>query len=176
MKVKTQKLKNGTNDFTFISSKDMWLKKIISFIGDHGFLADSPLMVSMSIMKKDPDYFINGAVSITIRKTCDRCAEEFIMPINHNFELALYSSSGSEALNLKNEDVVIFFNNEIELVPIIQEQFFLSLPMQTLCKTDCKGLCQYCGKNLNTGKCSCKEKKSISPFLVLKNVKIQRRR
>ncbi len=176
MRLRTQKLRNGTNEFKFISSKDTWLKEVISNIGNYGFIADGPLTVFLSITKKDPDYFINGSINLNIRQTCDRCAEEFIMKINHVFDLALYSSSGKEVFNLKNEDVIVFFNNEIELDPIIQEQFFLSIPVQILCKPDCKGLCQYCGKNLNTGICTCKHEKPDSPFSVLKNVKIKKRR
>ncbi|RKY75804.1 DUF177 domain-containing protein, partial [candidate division KSB1 bacterium] len=31
----------------------------------------------------------------------------------------------------------------------------LEVPAKKLCMEDCKGLCPVCGKNLNTGSCSC---------------------
>jgi uncharacterized protein len=33
----------------------------------------------------------------------------------------------------------------------------LSLPVRTLCKPDCKGLCPRCGKNRNLEACTCEE-------------------
>ena len=30
-----------------------------------------------------------------------------------------------------------------------------ALPVNPLCKTDCKGLCPQCGTNLNNGTCGC---------------------
>jgi uncharacterized protein len=33
----------------------------------------------------------------------------------------------------------------------------LSLPVKTLCKPDCKGLCPRCGENRNSQACHCDE-------------------
>jgi DUF177 domain-containing protein len=38
----------------------------------------------------------------------------------------------------------------------MREQFYLSLPMKPLCRSDCRGLCVVCGTNLNREPCSCK--------------------
>ena len=46
-------------------------------------------------------------------------------------------------------------NDEIPLRQLMEEQFYLSLPMKPLCKDDCKGLCANCGTNLNKATCDC---------------------
>jgi uncharacterized protein len=50
----------------------------------------------------------------------------------------------------------------------MDEQLYLQLemefPLRFLCKEDCKGLCQRCGKNLNEGECGC-ETKEFDPRL-----------
>jgi len=44
----------------------------------------------------------------------------------------------------------------VELKPAIREQLLLALPMGSLCREDCKGLCASCGQALNEGACDCK--------------------
>lgn len=43
----------------------------------------------------------------------------------------------------------------IDLGQLIEEQFYLALPMKPLCRPDCKGLCSHCGTNLNVASCDC---------------------
>jgi uncharacterized protein len=41
------------------------------------------------------------------------------------------------------------------LEDVLREQVLLSLPVRTLCKPDCKGLCPHCGVNRNSQACNC---------------------
>ena len=43
------------------------------------------------------------------------------------------------------------------------DRVLVNWPMKVLCKEDCKGVCQFCGANLNEGQCSCK--KPVDPRL-----------
>jgi uncharacterized protein len=45
--------------------------------------------------------------------------------------------------------------DRFDLSEIVREQIALARPMKTLCKADCAGLCQRCGKDLNLGPCPC---------------------
>jgi uncharacterized protein len=46
-------------------------------------------------------------------------------------------------------------DDAIDLGQLIEEQFYLVLPMKPLCSVDCKGLCSNCGTNLNVASCDC---------------------
>jgi uncharacterized protein len=37
----------------------------------------------------------------------------------------------------------------IDLAPLVREYMLLNIPINALCKEDCKGLCPICGENLN---------------------------
>ena len=37
----------------------------------------------------------------------------------------------------------------------VSDELYVNMPMQVLCKEDCKGLCPKCGKDLNKGDCGC---------------------
>src|SRR5699024_11691418 len=64
-----------------------------------------------------------------------------------------------------SDDVVIEYNNRhINLERAVINEVILALPMKSLCSSDCKGICQKCGKNLNEGKCDC-EIDDIDPRL-----------
>ena len=43
----------------------------------------------------------------------------------------------------------------LDLTQAVLDNLFLNLPLQSLCKEDCKGLCPVCGCDLNTVQCAC---------------------
>jgi uncharacterized protein len=38
---------------------------------------------------------------------------------------------------------------------LLRENVLLNLPLQPLCRADCRGLCPHCGVNLNESSCGC---------------------
>lgn len=62
-------------------------------------------------------------------------------------------------LTAHEADKVYYRGPQIDLAIGIREAIILSQPIMQICKDDCKGLCPVCGKNLNTGSCSCKREK-----------------
>jgi uncharacterized protein len=45
----------------------------------------------------------------------------------------------------------------MELEDILREQVLLALPMQRVCREDCRGICPVCGKDRNEAPCDCRE-------------------
>ncbi len=62
----------------------------------------------------------------------------------------------------------------ISLLEPLQEQVLMALPIQPLCRNDCKGLCAHCGNNMNLGDCGCEEPLFDSRFASLKNFKVKK--
>ena len=52
---------------------------------------------------------------------------------------------------------------KLDLDSLVREDMYLAMSVKILCRDGCMVLCQYCGKNLNLGSCSCK--KPIDPRL-----------
>jgi uncharacterized protein len=44
-------------------------------------------------------------------------------------------------------------NHQIDLAPLVREYMLLDIPINPVCKPDCKGLCPICGNNLNETTC-----------------------
>ena len=178
MKVAVTSLVEGENTFHFDSQKDDWLKELITSLSEQGYHLKSPLVVDANLTKVAPDYYLRGKLKCTVEQNCARCAENFNLSVQSPFEVALanvpYGKLRSPEMSEESEelDINFFEGNEIDLNPIIMEQFFLSIPYQSLCKSDCLGICQQCGANLNTKMCKCAEKQSLTPFSVLQEVKL----
>ncbi len=53
-------------------------------------------------------------------------------------------------------DVIFLDGDQLDLTDLAAEQVMLSMPMRSLCRSDCAGLCPKCGanRNLDSG-CSC---------------------
>lgn len=105
-------------------------------------------------------------VSLTIRacfsysRSCDRCSTDFTKEMDMLFEHKLAQTLVDDG----NDDYIETPDFKLELDDIVISDILLSLPQKNLCKDDCKGLCQICGKNLNEGECSC-DKREIDPRL-----------
>ena len=179
MKLVASQLKEGENPFSFSSESDPWVKDLVSNIAAQGNVIRAPLQMALNLTKLEPDYYLKGRLNFEVEQCCARCAENFGLKISHPIELALvHNASGTagEKTILSQDtdelDITYFDGPEIDLAPLMREQFFLSLPYQSVCQEGCLGVCQHCGKNLNLGKCSCDAQPPSGPFDALKTLKV----
>ena len=171
-------MKEGENLYHYESDKEVWLKEVMNHVKSEGVEVSGTLSVDLNFTKLEPDYYLRGDLKYGLRQPCSRCAEVVQCNIKHHFELALSQVGTSRpavtekaAEESEEVDVIIFHGPEIVIDPMIEEQVILSVPYLSLCKEDCKGICQKCGKNLNEGVCQCSKESAEGPFSVLKNLK-----
>ena len=79
----------------------------------------------------------------------------------------------SSELELMEEDMEVNFitDDELNLHEIVREQLYLSVPIKSLCKEECLGLCAKCGCNLNKHSCECVKEQGHPGFSVLNKLK-----
>ncbi|RLC37367.1 hypothetical protein DRH29_02090 [candidate division Kazan bacterium] len=79
----------------------------------------------------------------SLNLNCDKCLESFRYqtPLNFDREYLKTKTNDPEALTLDN--------NSLDIDPAISQEILLNLPLQAVCKPDCKGLDPETGKNLN---------------------------
>lgn len=85
----------------------------------------------------------------TIDQACTRCLEDFPYPIHTTFE-ELFAF---EERNMTESELILPEDGFLDLAPLVREYFVLEIPMQPICKPDCKGLCPICGENRNLVSC-----------------------
>lgn len=107
-----------------------------------------------------------GVVEVTLdcsfvySRDCDRCGEDASRELNPVFTHTLVQSLADE----NSDDYIETPDFTLELDDVVISDILLSLPSKNLCKDDCRGLCQSCGKNLNLGDCGC-DIRTIDPRL-----------
>lgn len=99
-------------------------------------------------------------VSFGYARSCDRCGEDFTREMKYVFKHKLAQVLESDG----NDDYIETPDFKLELDEMVISDILLSLPQKNLCRSDCKGLCQNCGHNLNMGDCDC-DKRQIDPRL-----------
>jgi uncharacterized protein len=109
---------------------------------------------------------------------CARCLESVLTAAHEDFDL-LYrplqpGKLGEEiSINEAETEIGFYKGNGIELADVIKEQVLLALPVKTVCKEDCKGLCPHCGQNLNQGSCDCTQERSDPRWSALEGLRDQ---
>lgn len=121
-------------------------------------VAISHLLGKLRLTRTPQGILVQGTLEAKTAIECTRC----LTPLLYTFQVELselFALNGSGAYVIDDGDT-------IDLTPILREEGILSIPMQVLCKPDCKGLCPECGHNLNEGSCDC-VRDSIDPRLTL---------
>ncbi|MCR4430132.1 MAG: DUF177 domain-containing protein [Tepidanaerobacteraceae bacterium] len=108
---------------------------------------------------------VRGLIRTAVEYPCFRCLKNTKV----NFNL-IFSIKFSDIPAISREDeVVAFSGEEIELRPYILEEILLNWPSQILCRPDCRGICPRCGADLNNVNCSCEDEDTDPRLAALKN-------
>jgi uncharacterized protein len=72
----------------------------------------------------------------------------------------------------ENDDLSfpIDHNHVLDLREAIRQNLLLAMPIKTLCKEDCAGLCPECGKDWNEGPCDCEAMVDDDRFSALRQL------
>jgi uncharacterized protein len=103
---------------------------------------------------------VKCSLNTEVELTCGRCLSQFRYPLKIKYEEEfLPTVDVSSGIPLpQTEDAGAFTIDELHILDLTEsarQYALLDIPMKTLCKPDCAGLCQKCGENLNQGKCNC---------------------
>ena len=126
--------------------------------------------------EKIEDIRLNGRLSAKLEVTCARCLEPVVQDVARDFDL-LYRPQGTDAgheeLSVTDAEAEIgYYQGEgLLLEDALREQVLLALPLRTICRDDCRGLCPHCGKNLNQEQCSCAEPFDDPRWSALKDIR-----
>lgn len=114
---------------------------------------------------------IGGTLEISAQITgkyvtdCSRCGEK----VEADLSAELFESVDDEFSDI-DEECIVVSGNVIDISGSIDACIFNSIPMQFLCREDCKGLCPQCGTDLNKNKCNCEDEVYDPRFAIFRNL------
>ncbi len=106
------------------------------------------------------DIRLRGSFAGKFQVPCARCVEPVEIPLAADFDL-IFRPAGADSeapersITAPETEIGYYQKDSLSLEDVLREQVLLSLPVRTLCKPDCKGLCPRCGQNRNLQACSC---------------------
>ena len=108
------------------------------------------------------DIRLRGSFAGKFQVPCARCVEPVEIPLGADFDL-IFRPAGADSeapersITAPETEIGYYQKDSLSLEDVLREQVILSLPVRTLCKPDCKGLCPRCGENRNIQTCTCDE-------------------
>ena len=136
MKLQIKELKNNKSE---VFEEEMSPEDLDIDIGVMHF--PEAIKVRAEAMKSANDLTVQMHLEGPCELTCSLCLEEFNNLFEKDFVLH-YDIKGLETVTLD---------------PDIRDEIILENPIRILCKPDCRGLCPFCGANLNDEDCGCKD-------------------
>ena len=110
-------------------------------------------------------FHVSAEAEVAYETECARCTKKFVetlqFPINETFVRDIVWN--------EDDDSYSYTSEQIDLRQAFYDNLYLHLPIISLCKSDCKGLCPKCGRDLNEGACDCQSDYS-GPFGALKTL------
>ena len=170
MKINVLELREGENSLEFSeTSSSLDMGALLSAL-------KSEIPVKLRFHKRENEIVVLGTASVTVTEECSRCLDQYDRKFDVQFEAycdKIGSHIGEEkAREAEGETFVVYHDGRIlDLGPCVREAIVLSLPIKSLCKEDCKGLCPVCGKNLNEGECSCSKEPVDARWKILEKLK-----
>ncbi len=115
------------------------------------FPFQKPVKIKGSVFNRAGVVWLSAEAKLEFDAPCDLCAQQTVTPLTIPVYHVLVTSLNNE----ENDELILLESFRFDLDELVTEDILLSLPSRHLCKEDCKGVCQYCGKNLNQDSCSC---------------------
>ena len=144
------------------SVRNYEVSEIVDVTGDG---TDSMVEGEVWLTRTNRGILAKGGLHTNVEVTCSRCLSLFSCPLNLNIEEEYFPITdivSGASLPLPDEPglFTIDENHVLDLTEAIRQYALLGIPMKSLCREDCAGLCPSCGRNLNQGSCDCLPQKA----------------
>ncbi|MGE5250517.1 MAG: YceD family protein [Bacteroidota bacterium] len=119
-----------------------------------------------TITRTPQGLLVQGDFSGEITLDCVRCLTHFTQPLRWQFtELYAFNQK-----SVTDSGLLLPDDAQIDLQPLVREYALLEVPINPICRADCRGLCPVCGENLNERDCGHRPEQDQSPFSSLKDL------
>ena len=116
---------------------------------DDQFTPVSQVTYELKVASAAGSFLVTGSVRGRVAARCGRC----LAP------LELEICNGKVELYYAKADID---SEELDITADVRDELLVELPMNPLCREDCKGLCPVCGADRNRKKCRCKVQGSLA--------------
>ncbi len=144
----------------------------------------SPITGHMDVSCVDDVLLLQGEVIAELEILCSRCGRPISLPIRGQFfeDFVIHLPKSHLQSPLADESDIApearLFNEgtlDLNLEELLRQTILVNLPLKTLCREDCKGVCLQCGHRLIDGPCDCPPEAATGKLAELQRLLDERR-
>ncbi|MHB8576739.1 MAG: YceD family protein [Dehalococcoidia bacterium] len=114
----------------------------------------------VDLLRTDRGVLAQAVLVSRTGRMCDRCLAPVELPvrllIEEEFLPSVNPVTGAILAPPKNPEIMTIDQHHVlDLTEAARQAWLLAVPMQTLCRENCEGLCPTCGLDRNAGACYC---------------------
>lgn len=115
-----------------------------------------PFAVVMKSVEKNV-VSVDCDVTIVAKRSCSRCLEDVMCIYDlHIHRIVNIEKKEAYTDDASESDEISYIEDcTLDIDRLVLDELFTVIPMNVLCKEDCKGICKVCGTNLNKSTCNC---------------------
>ena len=122
----------------------------------------SDVRVSGTYVFDGTGFSLDAVAETALVEQCARClctfTREMRFPVRERF---------MKASEPESDDMYPFMGSTLDITRAVLDNLFLNMPITSVCREDCKGLCPVCGIDRNAAQCSCQPNRQAGPFAAL---------
>lgn len=99
-------------------------------------------------------FYFSGRFQGAAMTECRRCLTPVRSQVSEEVQW-IFAESGMDEAEEDDVHPIPANERELDLRPVVREEWLLAVPAFALCREDCLGLCPSCGADRNLGDCSC---------------------
>lgn len=123
------------------------------------------LLGTLAIGRTAQGLLFTGDFSAHTQLTCVRCLKSLDQRLAWSMT-ELYATSEK---SVSESGLIVPEDAQIDLRPLLREYALLEIPINPVCKPDCKGLCPICGEDLNLRDCGHRPSSGTTPLGALRD-------
>ena len=144
---------------------------------------NAPVQFQLRLQRSGQLVEVEGRLSTGVSLLCGRCLQTYDKELLADFAFTFTPYVANEQaaeeteveVELETDELgLVYYKDEcLDLLPPLQDQLVMALPISPICSDQCEGLCLECGCNLNDDKCQCEKKVFNNRFSALAGLEIE---
>lgn len=120
----------------------------------------APIRGVAELIRTNRGILVRGRFTTSVELECSRCLELTAQDLSIDFSeeyLPVVDVVTGRPMHRPADSAVFLISDthELDVGQAVREYGLLELPMQPLCRADCRGLCPQCGADRNVEPCHC---------------------
>ena len=148
MRIRVANAIRQTGDSFSFQAEELFTDQVF---GERIITFSEPVSVNGTYVYDGKAFSVSGKALAPVNTVCARCTKPFAERIAFSFSERFVKGTDDAS----DDETYPYSGDELVLDKAVLDNLFLELPIASVCREDCKGLCPVCGADRNVTNCDC---------------------